>query len=496
MNGVGRVTLASLLRIVNKVGGVMGLTNDSSTPPDSEVSKYLPVPNPGECFWQRDLHELHEHRSTESLPEHSDILIIGAGHTGISTAYHLVKDPRNANKTITILEARAACSGATGRNGGHLRPDLYGHIPTYIDRAGVEAAAEIAEFEIENLREVKKVIEEENIDCDFALHRTIDVWCNAEAAKKAKAVYDQMVAHKLEYMNDVVFYTEKDAEGISGVKGAKACTSYTAGSVWPYKLFLHLVQLILKTGQTNFQTYTPVTSIIQDPNGGFVVETPRGKTHASKIVHATNGYVGGLLPEYKKNIIPSKGICCRIAVPEGTPAPLLNNSYINRTEDNTLSYLIARADGSIVVGGAAAKFRQFRDQWYNNVDDSVLIDAAKDYYDDYMQRTYRGWEKTGAKVDKIWTGVMGYSYDSHPHIGAIPKKPNQYIAAGFNGHGMPVIWLGAKGLARMVTEDSPYEKSGLPRLFQTTQARIDVALNGREEDGDIVGTGSFPVTKQ
>ncbi|GMF74482.1 unnamed protein product [Aspergillus oryzae] len=175
----------------------------------------FPVPNPGECFWQTQPHPKSNHRSTEQLPEHSDIVIIGAGYAGISTAYHIVKDHKDFNKSITILEARGVCSGATGRNGGHLRPDFYGHIPTYIDRAGARAGAEIAEFEIAHLPALKKVIEEEKIDCDFTLTRTIDVWCNGEAAAKAKATFDSVVAQKFEYMNDAIFYTGKEVEGVS-----------------------------------------------------------------------------------------------------------------------------------------------------------------------------------------------------------------------------------------------------------------------------------------
>lgn len=113
-----------------------------------------------------------------------------------------------------ILDARGACSGATGRNGGHLRPDFYGYIPTYVDRAGAEAGLEIAEFEIAHVNAIKKVIEKEKIDCDFILTRTIDVWCNEESAKEAKKVYDQMVARKFEYMDDAIFYTGKAAEGV------------------------------------------------------------------------------------------------------------------------------------------------------------------------------------------------------------------------------------------------------------------------------------------
>lgn len=260
--------------------------------------------------------------------------------------------------------------------------------------------------------------------------------------------------------------------------------------MWPYKFIMHFVRKIVSAG-VNLQTHTPVTSITSSSQGGFVVETSRGKMHAAKIVHASNAYVSGLLPEYKRNIIPCKGICCQIAVPEGVTPPLLKNSYIYRDEENTLSYLVPRADGNIVVGGASALFKPFKSQWYDNVDDSALIDSATRYYEGFMQRTYRGWDNTGAKVDKMWSGVMGYSYDSNPHIGNVPHKKDQYILAGFNGHGMPVIWQSAKALAKMVMEDSPFEKTRLPRLFETTQFRLDRASSGKEEDGDIIGDGSF-----
>ncbi|KAJ5238902.1 hypothetical protein N7468_003521 [Penicillium chermesinum] len=458
----------------------------ANQPSVAGTSRCVPADAPLETFWQTQRDELHDLRSTEALPEHSDIVIIGAGYAGVSTAYHLVKDFPDVDRSITILEARGVCSGATGRNGGHARPDLYGHVPKYIERAGARAGAEVAEFEVANLFALKQIIREEKIDCDFTLARSLDVWCNEEGAKQAKAIYDQMVEHNFEYMEDVIFYTGDQVEGICGVKGAKACASFTAGTMWPYKFILHLTRLIHAAG-VNVQANTPVTSVEPDSTGGYFVTTPRGKIHAGKVVFANNAYVSGVLPQYQKSIVPCKGICTRITVPEETTPPLLNNSYIHRTEDN--------ADGSIIVGGAAAVFRNHEEQWYDNVDDGVLIDSAKDYYHGYMQRTYRGWEDTGAKVDKIWSGVMGYSYDLHPHIGCVPEAQDQYIIAGFNGHGMPVIWLSSKELAKMITMNIPFEKTSMPRLFQTTQARLDRALNGTVEDGDILGGGSPSATK-
>ena len=459
----------------------------------SAQHEFLPLTDPQEAFWSRDKDEFSNHRTTPDLPSRSNVVIIGAGYAGTATAWHLAKDrgPTKSKQSMTLLEARGVCSGATGRNGGHLRPDLYGHIPTYAKRAGLQAAAELAEFEISHVPALKQFIESENIDCDFVLARSVDVWSNQEAADTAKQSYDEMVNHKLEYMKDVFFQYGPQAEAFSGVKGARAAASYTAGMMWPYKFIMHLLKSLVNSGDLNLQTNTPVADVVEDEEGGFTVKTPRGSIHADKVVHANNAYVAGLLPEYSQSIVPCKGICCRISVPDGKTAPFLTNSYIERSADRTLSYLIPRSDGSIIVGGAQKLFFPHRDQWYSNVDDSILIEAAKDYYNGYMQRTFRGWEDSGAKVDQIWTGVMGYSYDSSAHIGAVPDKLGRFVIAGFNGHGMPVIWLGAKGTAKMINEGVSFEETGMPRLFKTTQERLSQAQNGREEYGDILGDGSL-----
>lgn len=50
------------------------------------------------------------------------------------------------------------------------------------------------------------------------------------------------------------------------------------------------------------------------------------------------------------------------------------------------------------------------DQWYNVTDDSKLIEPAVSHFKDgLMQKTYSGWEDSGAKLDKAWTGIMGVS---------------------------------------------------------------------------------------
>ena len=83
-----------------------------------------PVPGATEPFWRTELHELDSHRSTPHLPEECDVLIVGAGFSGAALAHYLYEDNPSPPSTV-ILEAREACSGATGRNGMWLSPVTY-----------------------------------------------------------------------------------------------------------------------------------------------------------------------------------------------------------------------------------------------------------------------------------------------------------------------------------------------------------------------------------
>lgn len=79
----------------------------------------IPVPDSTKSFWRTEPHALDSHRSTVDLPAESDIVIIGAGFAGAALAYYIFKDDPQP-PSVTILEAREACSGASARNGEQL----------------------------------------------------------------------------------------------------------------------------------------------------------------------------------------------------------------------------------------------------------------------------------------------------------------------------------------------------------------------------------------
>ncbi|CVL11576.1 related to oxidoreductase [Fusarium proliferatum] len=439
-------------------------------------SRPFPPPNGMSSFWRSSPGSLDNHRSTKDLPSQCDILIIGAGYSGASLVTHMLSQPESKDKSIVVLEARQLCSGATGRNGGHIKPDVYNLCSKMASKHGIDAGAEIAEFELANVDAVKNYVLEKNVDCDLMITNAVDVQLSADHNTALKAGYDKLVNAGVRATKSAFYVDGKYAETVSGVKGAKGAFKYTTGHLWPYKLIHHMFADALKHKNLNLQTNTPATSISASPeaDGSWSVITTRGAIKARKVIVATNAYTAALLPEYRDKIIPYRAICSRIVAPN---PPLLADSYAIRFSPTDFDYLIPRPDGSIIVGGARSAYFRYTEDWYGSVDDTKVIERAKDYFEGYMQRHFRGWENSGAHTDQVWTGnifpaVMGYSADGLPHIGRVPGRKNMFIMGGFTGHGMPQVFLTAKGISRMVLEDLAFSETGLPRLFEESESRL------------------------
>ena len=109
----------------------------------------FPVENYSRSYWMNDPDKLANHRSTVDLPSYSDIVIIGSGYAGSSCAYYLYKHWQALNKTpltITILEARETCSGASGRNSGYMTANIYSSYNSFLEYYGRQMAEEMIQF--------------------------------------------------------------------------------------------------------------------------------------------------------------------------------------------------------------------------------------------------------------------------------------------------------------------------------------------------------------
>ncbi|KAI1214663.1 FAD dependent oxidoreductase [Annulohypoxylon truncatum] len=440
------------------------------------MARPYPVPNATIPYWRTELHELDSHRSTPELPQKQDIVIIGAGFAGAALAKYLLEDdsPSSSVKpSITILEAREACSGATGRNGGHLRPDLFVSLAARMQEAGLKAANSVALFEVANEKAVAALVAEENIACDLQQVTTADTFVDQAEAAKIKKLWDVMVRLDCPTLKEVMYHGPEDAERVTGVKDAKVAFTYPAHTVWPYKLVMHILAGAVRAG-VNLQTHTPVYEVSGAPDGEgyWALSTSRGVVRAKKVVLATNAYTSGLLPEYDDAIYPARGTVCRV-VPKTQAEVKLGSCAVEIQSPASVDcYYGTRPDGSLVIGGAKTTFNDRRNLWYRNYDDSTLIEPAVPYFPAWPGKALAGWEGKEVQMDRVWTGIMGYSADEAPHVGPVSSKPGLYICAGFNGHGMPNVLLCAKGLAKMIKEGCPFSQTGVPACYETGAERL------------------------
>jgi glycine/D-amino acid oxidase-like deaminating enzyme len=128
----------------------------------------LPRPNPTESYWQHVPHVLANTQSA-NLPTDRDFVVIGSGITGLSVAKTLLE--RHPAATVTVLEARTLCSGATGRNGGQMAANVGEGYMDLAEVHGPEMAGNIAKFTFRNLERMQELIEEYDAVEDSEMQR-------------------------------------------------------------------------------------------------------------------------------------------------------------------------------------------------------------------------------------------------------------------------------------------------------------------------------------
>ncbi|KAI1354744.1 FAD dependent oxidoreductase [Xylaria sp. FL0043] len=460
----------------------------------------LPRDNPTRSYWQLDVDEIADLRSTESLPDKADTVIIGSGITGAAVAFNLLS---NGAKDVVMIEARQACSGATGRNGGHTKAASYVTFLHHQHEHGTEMAAKIARLELANIRAVHAFAREHGIDCDSNPCDTMDVVYDAkqwETAQKAvKALQDAMPG------DDASAYTfhspdevrDKFYCGKGGDEGIYGGLSYEAGSINAYKFTIGVLKLCLKEG-LNLQTNTPVTSVSKLPGGEYKIDTPRGILTARRVVIATNGYTARLLKKFQGIIVPLRGHVTAQRPGLNMPKSGLPGTY-TFFYDKGYDYMIQRPRGSkfegdIIIGGRLTSAVSEGLNEYGTTDDTTEDEDTMRDLSNTLPRYFGdnwGSDNPEGRIRRQWTGIMGYGPDGLPFVGEMPGEKNLWVSASFQGHGMVLCWMSARALVEMMEGRDGVELRGwFPDVFRISQPRFDLTFNGR------MHTRSDPSSKQ
>lgn len=309
----------------------------SSQDPSIMSHDGFPVPLGELSVWQRSTRDdpLVNANQDAPLPPEADVVIIGSGLAGAVTAYSLLSSEKRPH-SVVVLEAREACSGASGRNAGHCRPgearnfviedptdspaDTYRGFPMFSRKLGYEPALEVLESERVVYDRVAAFVDKHAIDCEFTPCDTFDV-CLSDAftayASTALAAVQGMggaadveptagdEAKEVRCRGASEFLAD-DISQATGLPATLAAFRWRAATLNPAKLCYAVHRLSLAQGGYSIYTHAPVTTV-SEVGGVSMVETPRGSIRAKQVVFATNAYTSALLPEMKGLISPMRG---------------------------------------------------------------------------------------------------------------------------------------------------------------------------------------------
>ncbi|CAG9978445.1 unnamed protein product [Clonostachys byssicola] len=435
------------------------------------VDPGLPVANGTSSFWHSKGHPLSDHQS--SWPsEPVDVVIIGSGISGMSIARTLAAEAPQLR--AVLVEARALCSGATGRNGGHCKTMTFAMWEERKASFGIDEAIRITEWEDSHLGAMSAAILQDNIDCDLVLTDGIEAYYDEASFQRAMKALEDMRAHLPQIAGKHTVHTDKTflRKTLKLSDKCVGAVAIPAASVWPYKWISSVMASLVEAGKINLQTNTPVHDIMDDDNKDYaIVKTSRGDIATRHVVHATNAWLGHLLPELRPYISPVRGNIVRFApLNEKAEASVLgldpNYSLWLRYGDKDYDYLIQRKAGDVVVGRANTGRKATAD---DSTTDISAMAHLRGFADEALASPRRG---SSAYITHAWAGILAFSQDAVPFVGRLPfpGRKNQWVCGGYHATGMIKAFRASQLCARMVMGGQiDYE---YPQSFLITKKRM------------------------
>ena len=156
----------------------------------------VPIQNPTTSFWLQDppFPDLVDTQSI-TLPKTADVVIIGSGITGASIARTILSEcaSMGISRRVVMLEARQICSGATGRNGGHMKCTPYEAFSKCKERFGVERARFLVDFQRSHLPILVDLANQEEWESAEAREvETLDVFYDEQAWIEAQRMVEEL----------------------------------------------------------------------------------------------------------------------------------------------------------------------------------------------------------------------------------------------------------------------------------------------------------------
>jgi glycine/D-amino acid oxidase-like deaminating enzyme len=370
----------------------------------------------------------------------TDVAIIGAGFSGLWTAYYLKK--LMPNSRIVIIDANEVGFGASGRNGGWCSGFMPNSIDELAELHGREAAIEMYRQSFATLDEIESVLVNENIDCDFHRGGTI---CGATNSVQASRVTSGITKfHDFGFTeDDIRQLSQTEVEHRINISNLQLA-SYTphCAVIHPAKLVDGLARVVEKLGVKIYEN-SPVT---QYQSGS--IKTNHVTCRAQLIIRATEGFTSSI-KTHRRILAPLYSYM--IATSPLTESQLQTLGWKNRETyhdaRNMIIYCQLTADKRIAFGGRGAPYH-FASRVKPSYNTHPLI------HEKICNSMREIFEKIGdLEITHKWGGPLGVPRNWNPSVN-FDARSGLGSLGGYVGDGVAASNLAARTMAHLIAEDN------------------------------------------
>ncbi len=357
-----------------------------------------------------------------------DVVIVGAGISGLSSAYWINQE--DPSLKVAIIEKSRVGFGASGRNAGFITCGSVEHFNRMINKHGLEQATAIWKFSETNLHLLKEhIIEDGGAELEFEHNGAYSLAAQPNEFEELKSVAATM--NKLKIQTEI--FTADEIRERVGPQGFVGGIKYVDdASVNPVKL---LNKLRLRVKADIFEG-VEAYKIEQNSSGTRILKTDAGDFEAPMILMNLNGFSSNLHPWFKDKIYATRAQCLMFEpVKRFMDGPCYANFY--------LDYFRQLPTGQLLIGG----FRQIEKETevgYSEHITEPIQNALHEFVVKHLP------QYTNAKVTHRWGGIMGFARDGEPMIGSIPDDQQIFFAGGYTGHGMGLAFHTGKQLVNLI----------------------------------------------
>lgn len=410
-------------------------------------------------FWQ---HDYGDYSPNPALCENLkvDVAIIGAGFTGLNTAWQFKKD--NPNARVVVLEAAVVGFGASGRNAG-FSTKMFGLEPEVVLlRWGKQKMIEGHHYLEKAVAHTRSLIEENGLDCDYRHNGLVRMCYSEPQANRMKKTYE--LFQELGIDGDMTWKERAQVQQDFHSERFNSCI-YELGTGYlnPCKQVRALKCLAESAGVAIYET-TPVTNIERTASA-IHIATPAGKVTADKLVVATNAY-SRQVPDTRTVQTRQFPLWTYLIVTEPLSAEQWESiGWKDRQSfgDNRqmLHYYRPTVDGRIVMGGGDAIV------YRSAAMDELPSPASWQHCEAYLKWIYP--QLKDVRIAYRWGGPVSVNMDMVPEIRFVDDERIIYSGGCF-GHGVALTHLNGRTIADLLNG----EKTELTDLWIVNRKSISM----------------------